>query len=923
MTRQKKLFLTTILTALLLLVPISVMADYNSHTVFGDDNQLSRDILGQTPSTGWNTITPSISTTGSITEPLIFDWNGDGTTETMIFDDTNGILNVFSQNLQTSPSTSFEIGQPQINPVACDLDSDGKKEYSVITKHDNVTTLYVLDYSTSGTISVLSQKNVTQTNETGNMICYKFYEKEGDQTTYLFWLDQTKLLHQVKITASEIVETTHNSANFLDGKTSVDYETEGRKYIEGNYELVQDTDFDAQGHNSLLWIAGNETIQFSSGGLFDTIFFPITAYFTNTENARALHLLGGIETGGGKTGLLVYTSGLSALPFATYNKWAIIKETNSIFTGRSMFVSTYSNAFGSSVGCGGPRISLSMTAFDKDSDGIDDIFGVLTSDGSGFPCPAQGATELLSWNAQNGTVTNHISGTTIPYGSSINLGIDSRGRILSNRKNIYFNSAGRIIRVSPSSNYTIPINVFNTSGFLYMPVMASIDAGGIMDFVYTDPTSTRFHMSGEFVLPPTTILLPFSVKLNNTDGLRSVTKIIAGFQSVAYNYALACDIGFHSLWNENFGVAGYNFTTSNVSTNIVNPETYLTLGGFRVSIGGNSSYSSLDIQKNGLQGYRDDMDLDINFVPTAPFAMDVIAFDDSDLVTEYYRFNVTAGNNLTISKILGANTTDLSTSIQSQTNWEIKIKHKPKFDFITAKNYFEDTIEVNGENLTTTTTQGRSGSNIKKLRVFLDSPGTYTFSSISLGIDHNTQPDLIEFDNNLVTIVDGEPFFVSAPFQEINGNGFQILMGTNDTFYGECIYQNNGTYTQRHYLSLLDSTTDYSNFKDIVVTVSQTQNFIGEGIFTTGDAFGDALNGLFGGLGILSATSRFFFWFVLSLIIAIIISSKGPLFGVFTFMALLVLGSFIGFVPVWVTILLIILGGGVVAVSLRMVFGGG
>jgi hypothetical protein len=195
---------------------------------------------------------------------------------------------------------------------------------------------------------------------------------------------------------------------------------------------------------------------------------------------------------------------------------------------------------------------------------------------------------------------------------------------------------------------------------------------------------------------------------------------------------------------------------------------------------------------------------------------------------------------------------------------------------------------------------------------------------MSMKIQNNPTPEFVQFQNGQQITVDGVTVTTEAPAQRISGDGYDVVTGHNNTFYGICDYDVAGTYTQRHYIAPLNTFSDYSNFHELTVVVAVGTNTETDADASlSNDETVNQLEDFLDSLGFGGTFAKMVFWLVLTFIFAYVGFEMHPLFGLIIIPAMLVVGAMIGFLPFWVVILLVIIAAGIGAVAFRMVFNGG
>ena len=219
-----------------------------------------------------------------------------------------------------------------------------------------------------------------------------------------------------------------------------------------------------------------------------------------------------------------------------------------------------------------------------------------------------------------------------------------------------------------------------------------------------------------------------------------------------------------------------------------------------------------------------------------------------------------------------------------------------------------------------------SGTNIKDTELYTDTDNvTITLSRIGLAKTKNPTPTFSQFQNGQIITNNGITFTNPPPQDYIVGDGFTIIPDYNEKFYVSCTYPVAGTYTQRHFIAPINVVGDYSNYEDLTVTVTVTgEAAAGEdtGGLENPPAGENIITSFFQDIGVVDQATAFVAWIFLSVVVAGFAFALHPAFGILTFVALMMLGVYLGMMPLWVIILFVIIAGGIFVTVYRKMTSG-
>jgi hypothetical protein len=944
MNTTKKGFLAFLVLALLCTPYAS--ADYNFYLTQGNSNAQERSIQG-TSDTFDNEINGLYPTKGTSTEVLVFDANNDGVNE--IF--TQGINNILVVSQGTSPGAGEEmlIGELVINPVACDVNLDGKLDYIGIFDNGTAYTLAAITITDGGGISVINSLVIPlgSVNVQENLVCDLFHSRTGDTKKYVMWVDNEKYLNEYHTTGSTFAGSRSAVDPGLGYPDSVSEETGlATPYGFGSDNTVLSTSFDTSGRKTLLFVAGNNLYAYYDDGESDLKSFATNlsgsfAAYNPTTTKKYVLLMGDVhDSGASKTSALLYFGGDDvAVVDGGSAPLMLLKQSVDYFGNTDIQITRVVNtgAFCTS-GCSAAVNGLFPTFAKIKSTTTGDIIGALifrTQTGGGSAvCPLFNSIYMSNFTSK--VVSHPTSGvceqvtpvTMHPRIFSVKLDSDNEPDILFMTRNQTSNQEV-IGYFSSLTNYSTMVflkpNPITSNDEIIAPVPVDLNKDGLLDLISSHPGKTNFFMSSPAV-SPTAAAYPFAIALNNTDGLTSNVRVTTGFNgtSFVFNYALVCDLSTSTVWNEQFRT-GYNATLKDVSANVAPFEDFLTFDSWEITLGGN--YSSANILKSYTTGVRDMMEFSVSFTESGNRTLDIISFAADNKFTSYWQVQKN-GTTVRVYKVvpfqgsvLMGSTTITGALVQA------RFSYSPQRDSFTGIKYFDGVnINVNDVLINTTTTAQYDGFDIKDVQLFTEDAGTFTLHTMSLSKTTDVQPSFVQFQNGVSITVSGVTVETPAPSTEIAGEGFTVHTGVNNVFYGVCEYPDAGTYLQRHYIAPTNA-VDYTNYEEISVTVSNATSTTTGGINSEGGLANDpiavAMKDALGDFGFASPG----YYLLAALLISFGIAYGGflvhPVVGGIGFIVGLIFFSVIGWLPTWISVVIFISIAGMIAFFMRRVFAPG
>lgn len=955
------LFLT-----LLVIIPLSVHADYNFYQEYGNNPGHSHYVKTTNSQDVFTQVSLPNGNNGSFTEPVVQDINGDGITE-LFMQGANGVIYVLDGEDPTNVQTTLGIGRIDINPVICDVNNDGRLDYVVIVR--NATTpnnaIYAIDINDEGNPELVAQGIVNKTSVHGNIACGQFYQAEGtgDDDNYIMFLDETKRLYILKAVSGgfegdNILVAPPVIEGVLDATTEESIYTigTGTNISHRNSQLAYSTSFDPSGTNTILFQAGRNAYVYQSDGVAHGI--NVNSSLSTSYNpgvTGGVKVYGDIRTSStGSTRAAFLYDGSRGATTAICAAQLVILQMNSgfSFSGRLSITQTdTTNILPTSCTSGNTPQYSSLAVVPTSSGGFNngrDMLYLKTEKVSATASIESPVLRIIF--SQN---LSQYKGQT--FGTSVAASMVGSGSFPNGQSKVMvadFNKDGDpdyLFTLGSSAEVCIAYAPYNassvgtfTSTFGRVDCFANLSLPGNQEFsapiIYDSGGKINLAYSTDLLSAYFTNLesnagnnLPFHVTLNNTVGLSSIQEVTLDFDNEqnSINYALTCDVSSAPVWVETFNQF-YNFTTNNVSTSFSNPQNYLSFVGLTYNMTSDTQ-PNFDIVKNANQALRRDLTLVVQYTTSNNTITDVLAYDESNDLTLWLQLNKT-GNSLEVNNI---NPFFIFQNIGNATLQngvvDLQIVLMPGVNEQTNQEYFDFTIIVGNVTIGTGDTATLSGTTIQNVELFSGSRNTTTvYKKLALYEVSNPQPGFVQFQNHFRTTDQGVTIDVPASSDSFQGDGYTVYPGVNETFYSQCDYSTNGTYTQRHYIAPINTVDDYSNHRDLTVTVREGTDTTGEGGASgdgaasdgSGDFANDVLPGFLQALGLHSAASQLFFWVLLSLAISIIIFTINPIGGLLTFAVLIIVGVAVSVVSLWVVLIFVVLCAGLFALGVRYLFGG-
>lgn len=925
-----------VFTTIFLLLILCVHADYNFYDMIGNNNKYEAT-FSTDAATAYNAIQiPGAKAT--LTEPIAFDANNDGTTE--LFIEQSQRVGVFEGNDVSTALGSFGNTQG-ISPVACDVDGDGKKDYVGIFNYNGTYVLGAAKFISPGVFDIFASMNVSPTSPYGNLVCGPFYQAQGDTRNYVMWVDLQKYLWIQTVSGTGFTGVNKSvGLGTIVGNDAVTEEAQNNtgSFPRGTYRIAYSPTMDTRGNGVVFFIAGRFVyMEFSNGNENNILVTPpggAGGYAQSSANLGSIKLYGPVDSSGKAVvvswendlgtgtidqprafynvirlgGFPFYQPSSSSFsvplgtPFAVadteFNPSAFTRYNASGSSAESLFIHLWeANTATGHLGVGGGQFSRFVRV---STDGT-----ILSTSTTSFPAALVGSgdnksTGIMMVDMNKDGYPDYVTAKSSD-GAHWDVG--------------YYDGSTSYA----SANFTHLQNVTTASNDVFQLPMQVVDVNGdgapdIIINPYNDD-DTYVLLSSAF---GGTNTIGFTAALNNTNPFQSIQKITLAQNSTDfnYNYALICDLSETTLWNEQF-LLGYNFTTQNVSFNWQPPEQYLVYNGLQFTV--NATYSQFDLVKEGNTGVREISRFRLKYNAPTNSTVDLLLFASDFQITGYFRLNKT-GTHLEISKVFfGNDPINVANATLSSNAVDLSLLLTPIDDV--AGDFFGVNIAINGTEVGTTSTAQYTGRDLQNAEVFTDSPGTIRVSQMGLFSTHNPTPGFVEFQNGQRITNNGVTIENPPPQARITGDGYGVIPDFNNIFYSVCDYSALGTYTQRHFIAATGTVGDYSNFHDLTVTITNTSTNT-QGQDTTAATTGIAA--FFGLSGIVSDTVLAFgLWLLITLILSGLAFMGHWILGVLTFISLLVLGVIIGWVPLWVGLVLVIIAAGLVAVAFRNLFAGG
>lgn len=910
---------------ILFLIPI-VNADYNNYVTYGNDNGLHRDILGNS-GTSFVTISPNTANVGSFAEALSTDFDGDHITDIILPSSNNNIVLVEGDQ-PTTNADSKNVGNATITPVVCDFQGIGKKQYVGVFQNTSGTSFITLLNVSNRKMTVITQKITNNTNINGNILCTNFYAPNGDPKNYLFWLDTTKHLHTAYWSGTSIIESISDPESGVTKQTTGTY-----AFNQGSHTIALSQDFDDT-RNTIAYTAGDYII----GMMSDTTTFSRNwqtdiGLSGNYQANSRLHIFGDVHTGNGKTAFLIAPS-TSFTGGGNNYATAFLYEEGVTPQFSLLNRLTHNNPYGGAL-----NFESSFAIHDLNNDGRDDLYYQMS----------RGTTN----NIINIYSMNNLSTNTPIMGGAILNTIDTNGF----PPRIYVTYAGDLISLYPqsggltnasiftrSSNYTQRRNIGTlptVSGniYNYPPQPIDVNLNGNLDFIYTSPIGTTFYVDTATLITKTN--LPFTATLINitkrTDGNNDFFDasflVNTGFrpQNDIVNYGLLCDINTTVIYSERYAPSLIpfqeninNITLFTDSPLGENATTYFTNNGLYFVIdGGNTTF--FDFNRFTGQNYRNPVVThSIYFSSPGNIVFNVIMKDKDNIVADDIIINKT-GTNVTFSRFFGGVTTPLVTAFTTTPSTigtfapdEVfaQFVYVPKIDTATGKQYFNVIMKMNynvilnADNANTSTILANTGE-LSSIEIFTNTVTNFSLKTTAMLIDPAAKPITLTSINTVSGV--GTEFF---------GDGFTATPINETAFVAVCTYNFVNYYSQKHYVGA--TTSDLTNsvitsifpsdfpsvdYKDFLVSTGFAPLNSSSLIIPPG---GDnSITTFFTDLGVGDTSIAFVIWLLICIAVSGFAFALHPAFGILCFVALMMLGVFIGMMPLWVIIIFVVIAGAI------------
>lgn len=434
-------------------------------------------------------------------------------------------------------------------------------------------------------------------------------------------------------------------------------------------------------------------------------------------------------------------------------------------------------------------------------------------------------------------------------------------------------------------------------------------------------------------------LTPFTIELNNTNGLAAIVRTVVDVPDPVsdnfFYYAVACTTATTTAWNEAFGF-NYNATRQNVtfSGNVAPIAPLLTFDNSGVSANlDNDPLAVLDIYKTVNTPTVAFNTFSVTYNQNASTNATIVLTDSGTLITYLLRIQTIASNVSVYAQYPGLPDRFIGSGTKVPgTEQTISLQFSP-FQFIDGSGIgFHDEVLLNGAVISSWTDVGRlsyayQGQNFKDAEFYIQGPALVHIRSMGVIFDSNLHPSYVGFSNGQRNTVGGVTFATPAPQASVSGDGFTIITDYNNTFYPMCNYATNGMYTERHYLGDVNDLSDYSNFHDITVTVvngTMTSGSIGGAPPQTGDVFADTINNFLFSFGVVGTGTKLLIWFIITMVVVFIAwyIAKNIILALLSFVVMFVVGVFIGLIPFWFVLVLVILAAAAVTIAYRKVAAG-
>lgn len=926
---------------LALLFVIPVLADYNYWTQAGNTDRNTYDVLGSSTN-NYTLITAPAADFGSRIQPLVFDTNNDDTNEIFVYSGDN-VVSLLNGDDPTQELGSILLGDFDINPVLCDIDTDGQLEYvGVFNNGTRFLSFIEIDANDSITVGTPLDLGANATNQFGRMACDPFYSPAGDGSNYVLFVDSLKNLHIATYTGGSWAH------EIVDVDDAVDHEAnDDLDFAAGDNDVIVSDDFNVRGGRSAIFIAGTHIHEYVSLGStteensYD--FFGDLSIVVGREPTQIFLAL--IDTGGARYRAIISTHGISQAAAALVDSDLISFRSigNSLGSQLSIedqeIVSVGISGAGSSTKVARHAVAdiVGSTAediimyweYDDDQGDTGRVEGLRVHTGNNLSPYLSFDFNTVGTDPRACTEDYDVVGYEKIY--AVDMNDDNNKDILitcerdtgaENQHQAFFLNAPFYY-----PNASVNVSLGAVTGVQATPSPVDYNRDGILDLIYSDVTDTFFLQSS--TTTATANNYPFNIEdegaVNESGQIISTTLATVEFppeqDDYIYNFAAVCDVQTSTAWYEDLRT-GYNASENDVSANFFPIEDFLTFNGLTFTIGGN--YTSFLLTKFHSEGVRASMTQGNGFSLDTNRTIDVLSFADDGQVTSYWRFNKTE-TNLTIQKVVpfqGIVTLGSTTVANGENNYEIK--YTPEFDSFSGQEYFVAEFLINNVTVTETSTAQFDGTNIQDVQVYTEGNGTFTMKYFGLSVTGDLEPEFVQFQNGQEVVVSGVTITFPAPSDSIVGEGFTVIPGFNEEFSYECIYDTPGTYRQRAYLAEPNTAGDYSNYEEITVVIPESilPDVTGDGTDFEDDETLGLIDAFLDSLGLNTAFAKFIIAWVIILFLLFLGTTFHPMAGVIAFLVGLVIFVAMGWIPFWIVIVLVILAAALLAMTFRKVFAG-
>lgn len=895
---------------LILILSITpALADYNSwHESGGTGNTY---FVRGTFAQNFTEVEPPSSTSGSVTHPIVADLNNDGTNEIMLYAGNN-IISILDGDDPTEEQNAIAPGEPFISPVACDIDQDGSLEY-VGVFNNGTNNLVATSLSSSGDVSIVSTVIANQTNLYGRMECARFYQPQGDTKNYVLFADESRFLHIAHVTGGAWVDT------IIDVGAVAEEDGEAQVFERKN-DVVFSDNFHTGGENTVALVGGKVLYTYHSDGSlndfdFSSEFSTAPAAGSTSDDKISLHVM---PQSSGADRIFIGSTGDA------------VHGVKVRYVGGTLFQDD-SVIFYSGGGLDVLRDFFWMVGPWEQSSRYDIVVvgtEVTTGPNTFYARVYAGSDHSLQFSASNDSL-----GDRVFYSYLVDTDNDADNDVL------YFpdfgsgnTSKGIISYLGPNLSQRPTILQFPDADyqFLYTPVPVDYNNDGLLDMIYTSGNKSIFFQSSveSQTVEDFPFTLAFSSAQNESGVLSSTVDVTAGYDperdGYTYNFAAVCSVLTTSIWNERF-TTGYNFTQNDVQTNPSGLESSLTFQGLSFTIGGN--FSSLDITKFHDEGIRQNMEVTLSVTPGENRTFDVLSFAENDFVTSYFRFNKT-GTTVTVEQVVPfAATIPLGSTTVSGTQFQYKMTYAPVRSEFSGLEYFTVEVFVNNVSINTTSTvfENTPGSDIKDVSVFTEDDGSFIVHSLGLAGTTDFEPSFVQFQNGQQFTNNGVTFTINATSSSFAGDGFTVIPGHNEEFSYECVYDQPGTYVQRAYLAPVNTADDYTNYKEITVVIPSdltSDDTPGTGTDFEDDETLGLIDAFLESIGLGSDLAKFLIAWVFILGMTFFGTQYHIIAGVLSFLVGLVVFVSIGWISLWIVLVLVIFAAAILVLAFKKVFGG-